>query len=39
MLNLILVPLDVLKGQLKVLKTGIRMHNTEVADNIWLTLK
>jgi hypothetical protein len=37
MLNLILVPLDVLKGQLKVLKTGIRMHNTEVADNIWLT--
>lgn len=27
----------ILKGRWRVLKTGIRMHNTEVADNIWLT--
>lgn len=27
----------ILKGRWRVLKTGIRMHNSEVADNIWLT--
>jgi hypothetical protein len=27
----------ILKGRWIVLKTGIRMHITEVADNIWLT--
>ena len=27
----------ILKGRWRVLKSGIRVHNTEVADNIWLT--
>ena len=27
----------ILKGRWRVLKTGIRMHNTEIADNIWMT--
>ncbi|KAI2499473.1 Plant transposon protein [Fragilaria crotonensis] len=26
----------ILKGRWRILKTGIRLHNTEVADNIWL---
>ena len=27
----------ILKGRWRVLKSGIRVHNTEAADNIWLT--
>ena len=27
----------ILKGRWRILKTGIRLHNTEVSDNIWLT--
>ena len=27
----------ILKGRWRILKTGIRVHNTEVCDNIWLT--
>jgi hypothetical protein len=27
----------ILKGRRRVLKSGIRVHNTEAADNIWLT--
>jgi hypothetical protein len=27
----------ILKGRWRILKSGIRLHNTEVADNIWLT--
>jgi hypothetical protein len=27
----------ILKGRWRMLKTGIRLHNTEVSDNIWLT--
>jgi len=27
----------ILKGRWRILKTGIRLHNTEVADRIWLT--
>ncbi len=27
----------ILKGRWRILKTGIRLHNTEVCDNIWLT--
>ena len=27
----------ILKGCWRILKTGIRVHNTEVGDNIWLT--
>jgi hypothetical protein len=27
----------ILKGRWRVLKTGIRVHNTEAADNMWLT--
>jgi hypothetical protein len=29
--------LGILKGRWRALKTGIRLHNTEVSDNIWLT--
>jgi hypothetical protein len=27
----------ILKGRWRILKTGIRVHNTEVSDNIWIT--
>jgi hypothetical protein len=27
----------ILKGRWRILKTGIRVHNTEVSDNIWMT--
>ena len=27
----------ILKGRWRILKTGIRCHNTEVSDNIWMT--
>ncbi|KAI2500765.1 Plant transposon protein [Fragilaria crotonensis] len=27
----------ILKGRWRILKTGIRLHNTEASDNIWLT--
>jgi hypothetical protein len=27
----------IMKGRWRVLKSGIRLHNTEVADNMWLT--
>ena len=27
----------ILKGRWRILKTGIRVHNTEASDNIWLT--
>ncbi|KAI2511437.1 Plant transposon protein [Fragilaria crotonensis] len=27
----------ILKNRWRILKTGIRLHNTEIADNIWLT--
>lgn len=27
----------ILKGRWRILKSGIRLHNTEIADNIWLT--
>jgi DDE superfamily endonuclease len=27
----------ILKGRWRILKTGIRCHNTEVADNVWMT--
>ena len=27
----------ILKGRWRILKTGIRCHNTEVGDNVWMT--
>jgi hypothetical protein len=27
----------ILKGRWRIFKTGIRFHNTEVSDNIWMT--
>jgi len=27
----------ILKGRWRILKTGIRLHNTEIVDNIWMT--
>ena len=27
----------ILKGRWRILKTGIRVHNTEASDNIWMT--
>jgi hypothetical protein len=29
----------ILKGRWRILKTGIRLHNTEIVDNIWMTCR